>query len=154
MTENVMDLVSTPPPLSPTKITEELIPEQLSVSPLDLCKNVMLEAMKENFNHDRDLQAYIKKIPEIFTTVQKLSTKAPLFDVDGSRLPISQPIQVLQRQKTAVIISSTFQRNPDKEAQVVAHQTTSITPTDPEPHPLAAEPTEGEEEENMEDINR
>ena len=33
--ENVVDLVSTPPPPSPTKITKELVPEQLSISPLD-----------------------------------------------------------------------------------------------------------------------
>ena len=36
MPENVVDLVSTPPPPSPTKITEELLPEQLSISQLDL----------------------------------------------------------------------------------------------------------------------
>ena len=44
--ENVFDLVSTPPPLSPTKITKELIPQQFSVSPLDLCKNAMSEVVK------------------------------------------------------------------------------------------------------------
>ena len=82
-----MDLVSTPPPLSPKKITEELIPQQLSISPLDLCKNSMSEAMKEKYDRDRDLQAYIEKLPEIFTTVQKLSTKSPLFETGGSRQP-------------------------------------------------------------------
>ena len=69
MPETVVDLVSTPPPPSSTKITEELIPEQLSVSPLDLCKNAMSEAVKEKFDQDRDLQDYIEKLPEIFTKV-------------------------------------------------------------------------------------
>ena len=87
MPETVVDLVSTPPPPSPTKITEELVPEQLSISPLDLCKNAMLEAVKEKFYRDRDLQEFIEKLPEIFTSVQKLSTKAPLFEASGSRKP-------------------------------------------------------------------
>ena len=53
--ENVVDLVSTPPPPSPTKVTEEKIPEQQSISPLDLCKSAMSEAVKEKFDKDRDL---------------------------------------------------------------------------------------------------
>ena len=69
MLENVVDLVSTPQPLSPTKVTEELAPEQLSISPLDLCKSVMSEEVKEKFNRDRDLQAFIEKLPKIFTPV-------------------------------------------------------------------------------------
>ena len=44
--ENIVDLVSTPPPPSPTKVTEEKIPEQISIIPLDLCKSVMPEAVK------------------------------------------------------------------------------------------------------------
>ena len=55
MLENVVDLVSTPPPPSSTKVTEELAPEQLSISPLDLCKSVMLEVVKEKFDKDRYL---------------------------------------------------------------------------------------------------
>ena len=50
MPENVVALVSTPPPPSPIKITEELVSEYLSISPLDLCKSVMSEAMKEKFD--------------------------------------------------------------------------------------------------------
>ena len=146
MAKNVVDLMSTPPPPSLTKIIEEIIPKKLSISPLDLCKSAMLEAMKEKFNQDRDLQDYIEKFPEIFTKVQKLSIKAPLFEVGGSRLPVSQPGQVLQRPKMVAIISSTFERNPDKEAEVIACRVTSITPTNPEPQPLAVEPTGGEEE--------
>ena len=95
-----------------------------------------------------------EKFLEIFTKVQNLSTKAPLFEVKGSRLPVSQPSQVLQRPKTVAIIRSTFERNLDKEAEVIARRVTSITPTDPEPQPLAAKLTGGEEQENMEDINR
>ena len=53
--ENVVDLVSTLPPPSPTKVTEEQVPEQHSVSPLDLCKSAMSEAVKEKFDKDRDL---------------------------------------------------------------------------------------------------
>ena len=91
MLENVVDLVSTPPPPSPTKVTKELVLEQLSIIPLDLCKSVMSEAVKEKFDRDRYLHAFIEKLPDIFTSVQKLSTKAPLFEAGGSR----QPGQVL-----------------------------------------------------------
>ena len=108
MPENVVHPVSTPPPPSPTKITEELVLEHLSICPLDLYKSAMSKAVKENFDQDKDLQAYIEKLPEIFTKVQKLSTKAALFKVGGSRLPVSQPGQVLHRPKMVAIISSTF----------------------------------------------
>ena len=53
--ENIVDLMSTPPPPSPTKVIEELVPEQLLVSLLDLCKSAMSEAVKEKFDRDRDL---------------------------------------------------------------------------------------------------
>ena len=43
----------------------------------------MLEAVKEKFDKDRDLQAFIEKLPEIFASIQKLSTKSPLFEVGG-----------------------------------------------------------------------
>ena len=114
MVENVVDLMSTPPPLSPTKITQDLIPEPPSISPIDICKNAMSETLKEKFDRDRDLQAYIEKLSEIFTTVQNLSTKAPLFEVGGSRLPATQPGQVPQSLRTVVVISSMFQRNLNK----------------------------------------
>ena len=52
------------------------------------------------------------------------------------------------------IISWTFERNPEKEAEFITHRVISITPTNLEPQPLAAESTGGEEEENMEDINQ
>ena len=53
--ENVVDLVSTPPPPSPTKITQDLILEPPSISPLNICKNSMSETLKEKFDRDRDL---------------------------------------------------------------------------------------------------
>ena len=81
-TKNVFDLVSTPPPLSLTKITQETIPEPPSISPIDICKNAMLETLKEKFNRDRDLHAYIEKLPKLLTSVnQKITTKAPLFEL-------------------------------------------------------------------------
>ena len=55
MAENVMDLVSTPPPPSPTKITQELILEPPSISLINICKNSMSETMKKTIDHDRDL---------------------------------------------------------------------------------------------------
>ena len=73
--KNIVDVVSMPPPPSPTTVIEEQVLEQHSISPLDLCKNAMLEAVKEKFDKDRDLQAFIEKLAEIFTSVQKLSTK-------------------------------------------------------------------------------
>ena len=95
MVENVVDLVSTPPPPSLTKIMQELIPEPPSISPIDICKNDMLETLKEKFNRDRDLQAYIEKLPKLLTSVQNLTTKAPLFEVGGSRMTAPQLGQVL-----------------------------------------------------------
>ena len=114
--ENIVDLMSTPPPPSLTKITQELIPEQLSISPLDISKNAMSETVKEKFDRDRDLQEYIEKFPQSLTSVQKITTKAPLFKAGGSRLIIPQHGQILQISRTFAIASSTFERNPDKEA--------------------------------------
>ena len=54
MIENVVDLVSTPPPPSPTQITQEAIPELHSISLVDICKNAMPETLKERFNQDID----------------------------------------------------------------------------------------------------
>ena len=61
--ENVVDLVSMPPPPSPTKITKEQVLSPQLVIPLDLCKSVMSEEVKEKFDKDRDLQAFIEKLP-------------------------------------------------------------------------------------------
>ena len=48
--ENAVHLMSTPPPSSPAKITKELVPEQFSISPLDLCKSAMSKAVKEKLD--------------------------------------------------------------------------------------------------------
>ena len=95
MDENVLDLVSTHPPPSPTKITQEHIPGPPYISPIDICKNAMSETLKEKFDCDRDLQTCIEKFPELLTSVQKLTTKAPLFEAGGSRLITPQPGQIL-----------------------------------------------------------
>ena len=79
MPESVIDLVSKPPPPSPTKITEEQAPAQQSVSPLDLYKSAMPEAIKAKFDRDSDLQAFFEKLPAIFTSAQKISTEVPIF---------------------------------------------------------------------------
>ena len=114
----------------------------------------MLETVKENFDRDKDLQEYIEKLPELLMSVQKLTTKAPLFEASGSRLTAPQPGQILQRLRTFAIVNSTFERNPDKEVEVVASRTTSIIPTDLEPNPPSNEPTGDEEGEDMDEINR
>ena len=99
--------------------------EQHLVSPLDLCKSATSEAVKEKFNKDRDLQAFIKKMLEIFTSAHKISTKAHLFEVDGY-----QPRHEFQS-RTFATITSTFERNLDKEAEVTTSRTVTITPTTP-----------------------
>ena len=114
----------------------------------------MSELLKEKFNCDKDFQAYIEKLPELLTSIQKLSTKAPLFEFGGSRIPTPQLGQVLQRLRIVAVISLTFQRNPDKQAEVVASQTTSYIPTDPEPNPPTNETTGDEEGEDMDKINQ
>ena len=83
----------------------------------------MLEAVKEKFDKNRYLQEFIEKLLEIFTSVQKLSTKSPLFEVGGY-----QPGNELQS-RTFATITSTFERNPNKEAKVTAHHTATITLT-------------------------
>ena len=55
----------------------------------------MSEAVKEKYDRDRDLQAYIEKLPELLTSVKNITTKAPLFEAGGSRLPTPQLGQVL-----------------------------------------------------------
>ena len=154
MAKNVVDLMSTPPPPSTTKITRETIPEPPSISPIDICKNAMPKTLKERFDWDRDFQVYIKKFPELLTSVQKITTKCPLFEAGGSRLPAPQPSQVPQRLRTVAVISLTFQRNPNNQAEVVASRTTSLIRIDLEPNPPANEQTWDEEGENMDEINR
>ena len=153
MAKNVIDLVSTPTPPSLTKIIQEALPAPPSTSPVDICKNAMSETLKERFDQDKDFQEYIEKLPELLTSVQKITTKCPLFEASGSRLPAPQPGQVPQRPRTVVVISSTFQRNPENQAEVVASRTTSLIPMNLEPLPPVSEPTRNEEEENMEETN-
>ena len=131
MPENVFNLVSMPPPPSPTKITEEQVLAPQSVSPLDLCKSAMTKAVKAKFDKDRDLQEFIEKLPEIFMSAHKISTKAPLFKTGGY-----QPGHEFQS-RTFATITSTFERNPDKEAEVIACRTSTITSTVPHTDPLA-----------------
>ena len=63
MDKNIVDLVSTPPPLSPKKITQEEIPQLPTIILVDICKNAMLETLKERLDQDNDFQAYIEKFP-------------------------------------------------------------------------------------------
>ena len=65
------------------KITEEQALAPQSVNPLDLCKSVMLEAVKAKFDRYRDLQAFFEKLPVLFTLVQKISTKSASFMFGG-----------------------------------------------------------------------
>ena len=87
--ENIVDLVSTPPLPSPTQITQEDIPQSLTSSPVDICKNAMLETLKERLNHDGDFQAYIEKLPKLFTSAQKITTKCPLIESSSARQTLS-----------------------------------------------------------------
>ena len=145
MPKNIVDIMSTPPPPFSTKVTKEQAPEQHSISPLDLCKNAMSKAVKGKFNKDRNLQPFIEKLPEIFTSVQKISTKSPLFEVGGY-----QPGHEFQS-RTFATITSTFERNPNKEDEVTARRTATITPTVPQTNLPAVVPTGGEE--HTKDIN-
>ena len=72
--ENVVDLVLTPPPRSPKKITKEQVPPQQSVSPLDLYKSAMSETVKAKFDKDNDLQAFFETLPALFKSAQNIST--------------------------------------------------------------------------------
>ena len=92
--ENVVNLVFTPPTPSPTQIMQEAIPELPSISPVDICKNAMPKTLKERFDQDIDFQAYIKKLPELLTFVEKITTKCPLFETGGSRQRIPQAGQI------------------------------------------------------------
>ena len=138
MPKNVVDLVSTPPPPSMTKVIEEIVTKQLSVIPLDLCKSAMSEAVKAMFDKDRDLQAFIEKLLEIFKSTHNISTKSPLFEVGGY-----QPGHESQS-RTFATITSNFKRNPNKEAEVVARRTSTITLTIPKADLPATASTGGE----------
>ena len=61
-----IDLVSTPPPPSPTQIIQEDIPVSTNISPVDLCKSAMLKTLKEKVDKDIDLQQFINKLPYLF----------------------------------------------------------------------------------------
>ena len=50
--EIIVDLVSTPPLPSPTHITQEYIPHQTTINPVDIYKNAMSEKLKERLHHD------------------------------------------------------------------------------------------------------
>ena len=81
----------------------------------------MLETLKERFDRDRDFQAYIEKLSDLLTSMQKITTKMPLFETGGSRKPApSQPSQIPQKLRFVGVITSKFVRNPDKTSQVVA----------------------------------
>ena len=132
--EKFVDLVLTPPPPSLTKITEEQAPAPQSVSPLDLYKSTMPEAVKEKFDRDSDLQAFFETLPALLKSAQKISTQAPIFTGQSAQPPI------------VATITSTFKRNPDKEGKVIGHRSSIIAPTDPVPQtdlPTTA-PSEGE----------
>ena len=86
--ENVVDLVSTPPPTSPTQIIEEQAPAQQSVSPLDLYKSVILETVKAKFDKDIELKAFFETLPELFQSAQKISTQAPLYTSSRTRATV------------------------------------------------------------------
>ena len=120
MTENVVDTVSTPPPPSRTKIIQEALTAPPSISPIDICKNAMPETLKERFDQDIDFQAYIKKLPELLTFVQKITTKCPLFETGGCRQRFPQLGQIPQRPRIVAMLKSTFLRNPGKTTEVVA----------------------------------
>ena len=96
MTDNIVDLASTPPPLSLNQITQEEIPNIPSISPVDICKNAMPKTVKERFDQDRDFEAYTKNLPKLLTSIQNITTKCPMFEARGSRQLIPpQPGQIL-----------------------------------------------------------
>ena len=90
----------------------------------------MPKSLKDRFDEDKDFQAYIEKLPELLTFVQKITTKCPLFEAGGSRqLVPSQPIQITQKPRYVGVLKSTFVRNPDKTAQVILHHNRHRTPS-------------------------
>ena len=82
--EDVVDLVSTPPPPSPTPVFKEQELAQQSVSPLDLYKNKIPKSVKENFDKEIKIKAFFETLPKLFQSAQKIQTKAPLYT--GSRI--------------------------------------------------------------------
>ena len=116
--ENVIDLVSTPPPPSSTKIIKEQALTQQLVSPLDLYKSAMLETVKEKFDRDTDLQAFFETLPVLFKSAQNISTQEPIYTERATQPPI------------VATITWTFTRQPDKEGHVTGHLSSTIAPTD------------------------
>ena len=50
----------------------------------------MPETLKERFDQDGDFQAFIEKLPELFTSTQKIITKCPLSVSSSARQTLAQ----------------------------------------------------------------
>ena len=115
----------------------------------------MMETLKERFDHDGDFQAFIEKLTELLTSIQKITTKCPLIQSSSPRQILSQQIGLIaQKPRSAGTIKSIFLRNPNKTSQIVTSRTSSFIPFDIPYPPLANESAKDVEEYNLKDINR
>ena len=64
--KNVVDLVSTPPPPSPTPVVEEQASIQQLVSPHNIYQRAILETVKAKVNQDAELKYFFATLPALF----------------------------------------------------------------------------------------
>ena len=76
--EDIVNLVSTPPPPSPTPVVKEQASAQQSISPLDLYQRVIPETVKAKVDKDKEIKAFFETLPELFQSAQKIQTTVPL----------------------------------------------------------------------------
>ena len=117
--ENIVDLVSTPPPPSSTPVVEEQAPAQKSVIPLDLYKRAIPESVKEKFDKNTELKYFFQMLPKLFQSAQKIHTRAPLY-VGSSNHPT-----------VYAHMTSTFTRQTDQEGDVIGETQSTMEHIDP-----------------------
>ena len=118
--EAIVDLVSTPPPPSPTLLVEEQALAQQSVSPLDLYKSRIPESVKEKVDKDIELKAFFETLLELFQLAQKIHMRTPLYTGSSTNPQVIAHIQ------------STFTRS-NQEGDIIGHVQSTIEQIHPQP---------------------
>ena len=99
-----VDLITTPPLLSPTQIVEESLPMSTSIIPTTSVSpyfQALPENLRTRVDKDIDLQDFINQIPSIFPIFQQLMVTRPIIVLDAQQQDISLPQIPYQPQSSA-----------------------------------------------------
>ena len=105
MPENVVDLVSTPPPPSPTLVVEEQASVQQSASPSGVYQREILETVKAKVDQDAELKAFFATLPALFQSAHKIQTTAPLY---ASKNPYANITTTFTRNRQGDVIGASL----------------------------------------------